>query len=314
MAVFCKYRGVTIKKLCFFIISILLFSILLPVLSIASQSTDDAKKEQIHKQMNGTRVPFVENKGQIKNENVKFYDRIFDGTVFVNESGFLIYKLPIKGNNDFVLKEIFTEKKMNIKGLDPSATSVNYFKGKNKNNWKTDIPSYNRISLGEIFNGIEVTLQIQGNTVEKVFTVSPNKNPEQIQVKLDGCKKLEVNKNGELEVITEYGTIKFTKPIAFQIINGKKQFADIDYIVNDDVYSFEIAKYDTSIDLVIDQMLSSTFLDGYCIGGDVGFSVAHDESGNIYVCGYAGSADFSITQDAYGDALNDADDAFIAKL
>ena len=262
---------------------VLIMAVLVCSVASASNLPDEARKGQIVKDMQNIRVPFVENKGQINNGDVKFYASTFGGTVFVNENGFLSYNLPAEDNNGVVLKEIFTDKNMNIKGLDPSPASVNYFIGKDKNNWKTDIPSYNRISLGEVYKGIEVTLQVQGNTVEKLFTVSPNESPEQIKVKLDGCKELIVNGNGELEVITELGAVKFTKPIAFQEINGKKKSIDIAYAIHQkNSYSFQLGNYDQTKPLVIDPLLASTFIGA---GLHHSYSIITDDSDNVYVAG-----------------------------
>lgn len=155
---------------------ILIITIALSSVASASNVPDGVKKEQLVKQMNGIRVPFVKNKGQIKNNDVKFYAKTFGGTIFVDANGFLSYSLNAKDNKSVMLKEIFTDKKMNIKGLDPSPTSVNYFIGTDRNKWKTNIPSFNGVSLGEVYKGIELTLQVQGNTVEKLFTVLANES------------------------------------------------------------------------------------------------------------------------------------------
>jgi len=49
--------------------------------------TDDAEKKKILKQAYSLSVPFVENKGQIKSKDVRFYANTFGGTVFVEKNG-----------------------------------------------------------------------------------------------------------------------------------------------------------------------------------------------------------------------------------
>jgi len=66
------------------------------------------------------------------------------------------------------------------------------------------------------------SIRAYGNNVEKLFSVLPGENPEIIKIKLQGAKGLEVNEAGELEVITELGPVKFTKPIAYQEIESKR--------------------------------------------------------------------------------------------
>ncbi len=294
------------------LILILIIAFLLSPVASAGNVPDEAKKEQIIEQMHGVRVPFVENKGQIENDGVKFYARTFGGTVFVDENGFLSYSLPAKDNNGLVLKEIFTDNKINIKGMDISPASVNYFIGKDQDNWKTDIPSYNQVSLGEVYKGIEVTLQVQGNTVEKLFTVLPNENPKLIKIKLDGCKELIVNENGELEVITELGIVKFTKPVAFQEINGQKKSIDVAYAIKEkNNYGFRIGNYDHSIPLIIDPLLAATFIGGE-YSEDIS-AITTDSAGNVYATGITNSIDYPTTPGVYNNTQLYSD-VFVSKL
>jgi hypothetical protein len=79
--------------------------------------------------------------------------------------------------------------------------------------------------------------------VEKLFCVKPGADPGQIKIRLSGVKecgmrsaecgieepkskfqnpKLHINTAGELEVGTELGAVKFTKPVAYQEIDGKR--------------------------------------------------------------------------------------------
>ena len=43
--------------------------------------------------------------------------------------------------------------------------------------------------------------------------------------------KLQINKSGELEVETGLGTVKFTKPVAYQEIDGKRVEIEVEYKV-----------------------------------------------------------------------------------
>ena len=133
------------------------------------------------------------------------------------------------------LKEQFVGAKVKtIQGEEKSVTKVNYFKGNDPSKWKTNISTYDIVNLGEIYKGIDLKLKAYGNNVEKLFCVKPEANPEQIKIRLSGAKdcgmrnaergienpksefqnpKLQINKSGELEVETELGPVKFTKPV-----------------------------------------------------------------------------------------------------
>lgn len=88
-----------------------------------------------------------------------------------------------------VLKEEIVQGRMStIQGEGKSVTEVNYFKGNDPSQWKSTISTYELVNLGEIYKGIDLKLKAYGNNVEKLFYISPDTDPETIQVKLCGGK------------------------------------------------------------------------------------------------------------------------------
>ena len=241
-----------------------------------------------------------------------------------------------------------------ITGNEKAVTKVSYFKGNDPSQWKTNISTYDVVSLGEVYDGIELKLKAYGNNVEKLFCVKSGANPEQIKISLNGIQPPEspfikgdltksplekgarglwVNEHGELVAETELGAVKFTKPIAYQEINGKRVDAECKYTIADCgmqnadcktnlkseihnpklQYGFTVASYDKSHDLIIDPLLASTFLGGN--GSDYGYSIAIDSGGNIYLTGQTNSTTFPTTSGAYDNSRADSDgDAFVSKL
>jgi len=281
------------------VISVMIF----PAVVFANNQPDDAKKDEILKQAYSIQVSFIKNMGQIKTKDVSFYAKTFGGTIFVENNGALTYHLPGKDKEGVVIKEVFTEKGIKAAGLEPSSTRVNYFKGKDKSNWKANIPCYKSISLGEIYKGIELTLKAHGNNVEKLFTVLPKEDPGIIRIKVTGCKELKVNEKGELELTTEPGSVKFTKPLAYQNIGGKHKPVEAAYIVyKANTYGFKVGSYDKKRPLIIDPLLASTFIGGGSL--DEGRSIAIGETGDVYVTGFTRSSDFPTTAGAYDESHN----------
>ncbi|MBF8276211.1 MAG: hypothetical protein HW390_1284 [Candidatus Brocadiaceae bacterium] len=136
-------------------------------------------------------------------------------------------KTPIRG---VALKETIVGAKIGgITGEQPAVTTVNYFTGNDKSKWKTNVSTYKRVNLGEVYKGIELSLKAYSDNVEKLFCVKPGASPELIKVQLDGSKSLRVNQEGQLEADTELGLVKFTKPIAYQEIDGKRVGVDVEY-------------------------------------------------------------------------------------
>jgi hypothetical protein len=194
----------------------------------------DENKRSILNKVHSLQIPFIENKGQINDEGVKYYAKTFGGTVFITRDGNLAYSLPcfinhqssIENNKSkgWVIKESLIGASItDVKGEERSTTRVNYLKGKDPSKWRRSIPTYNLLSFGEIYKGIELKLKAYGNNVEKLFHVKPNGNSECIKIEIGGANILKVNEKGELEVETNFGAVKFTKPVAYQEINGKRQ-------------------------------------------------------------------------------------------
>ena len=207
------------------VITVMLF----PTVVFASKYPDDVKKAKLLHKAYRIQIPFIENRGQVENSDVSFYAKTFGGTLFVEKNGTLTYSFLSEDKGGVLIKEVLTGKKIKIKGLEPSPTRVNYFKGNDRSKWKTNIPSYVSILLGEIYKGINLKLRAYGKNIEKRFSVLPEGNPEKIKIKLQGAKDLKVNEKGELEVITKLGPIKFTKPKAYQEIDGKRVEVNVAY-------------------------------------------------------------------------------------
>ncbi|BBO18391.1 conserved hypothetical protein [Candidatus Brocadia pituitae] len=160
---------------------------------------------------------------------------------------------PTTPTKTVALKEEFIGAKISgIKGEDESVTKVSYFKGNDPSKWKNNISTYELVNLGEIYDGIELKLKAHGNNVEKLLYVKPGAVPEQIKISLSDMRdcgvqnaecetanpksefqnlKLQVNEHGELVAETELGPVKFTKPIAYQMIDGKRVEVAVDYIL-----------------------------------------------------------------------------------
>ncbi len=273
------------------------------------------------------------------------------------------------------LREQFVNAKVKtIQGEQPSVTKVNYFKGNDPSKWKSNISTYDIVNLGEIYKGIDLKLKAYGDNVEKLFYVKPGADPDQIKIRLSGiqppespfikgdlaksplekgARGLSVNEHGELEVETELGPLKFTKPIVYQEINGKRVEVEVEYRIQESEsnpkstnsdsrnlkseiqnpqfvysnpkskianrkleYGFRVAFYDKTKDLIIDPLLASTFLGGSSY--NYANSITIDSEGNVYVTGNTSSSDFPTTTGAYDTSFNGSDsyggDTFISKL
>ena len=278
---------------------ILSFSVLL---SQANAST--------HVDLSSLSLPFIKNEGQVS-KDIMFYADTLYGKASVLKDSSLLYVLMSK-NGQKMFKEKFELNAIPVvKPLKSSNAIVNYFKGKKR---FTNLKTFKSIEIKNIQKGIDVELRAYAKKVEKIFKIKPNYSPSSIKVSLEGIENIKVNKKGELEIVLGKEIAKFTKPIAYQFINGKKKFVKVSYKkLNNHSYSFTVGKYDKSKPLYIDPLLSSTYLGGY--GDDIITAITKDQNGDIFVAGKTTSDNFPV-KGGYDTDYNDiADfDVFVAKF
>jgi hypothetical protein len=135
---------------------------------------------------------------------------------------------------------------------------------------------------------------------------------------------LRVNGNGDLVVGTEDGEIVFHKPVVYQPAtynerrttnSGGRDLVEGQYVLRGhNRIAFQLAEYDRHRPVVIDPTLAySTYLGG-SDGGDGGYGIAVDASGNACVTGITQSSDFPVSPGALQTAFGGDRDAFVSKL
>ncbi len=235
----------------------------------------------------GPLVPFME----IKTVNGNAYlARTSAGRLFISHFGELYYSLRSESGTHVRFKEV-------IEGLEPflspaseSVTRIVFYYG-DENYTKKQFDAYRSIRIGKIGTKIGVELALRGNNVEKLFIVEPGGDVDRIRIKTEGTNDLKLLSDGSLEIITKEGPIYFTKPVAYQVVNGRKNYVSVSYRVLDNGYGFSIGRYDRSRRLVIDPLLASTYF-GVPDGVYVRDIAVNKQNGNVYIAGYVDSYDY----------------------
>jgi hypothetical protein len=308
---------------------------------------------ELNRQLAGTRVPFVANQGQTEDqvafyaptfagtvyvtkrgELVYALSRRAGAAPGARQDG-----LPPPGRNDtdpatgdagtaigdigtkpgaaadgiVLVEELVGIRTAAIEGRGREAAAVNIFRGNDPEKWQRGISTYRSVSLGEVYEGIEVELEAYGGTVEKIFRVDPGASPERIRLRVGGGKGLVITGEGELAVATDMGAVTFSRPIAYQEIEGRRQRVDVEYSVEGEQYGFQVGEYDAGHELVIDPVLAASFLGGS--SGETAHALAIDGDGNVYVAGTTSSADFpGLTVDSADNTFAGGREAFVVLL
>lgn len=291
-------------------------------------------------------LPFVKNEGQW-NSQIRFRADLISGSFFVTNNQ-LVYSLlkneerQEPGGEEFfsersrpgpdnklkqaVFRETFLTENGKVISFDPQGqgkteTRISSFSGNDPRRWRSQLPSYDCISLSAVYPGIEVKLKASNKNVEKLFYVEPGVEAENIKVRVDGIESLRISPEGELVLMTEIGEVAMLKPVAYQELPEGKQYIEVAYeLKGEREYGFKVlGSYEPDLTLVIDPALStlsaSTLIGG--AGNDRGFCIAVDNPGNVYVAGYtlsSSSSDFPVTDGAFDTTYNGNYDVVISKL
>jgi len=277
-----------------------------PTSSVPSEEAVSAKLTTLER-------GWVKNEGQW-DERALFSAPGYFGTTWIAKDGQLMHA-AVKGKESWVISERWVGGK--VQAITPEEelpTKVSYFVGNDPSKHRTNLPTYRYVSLGEVWSGIEVQLKATQKTVEKLFYVQPGADLSKIVVEVGGAKGLKLSKDGEIIIQTGLGELKLSKPIAWQEKDGKKLPVEVSYkLLGKNRYSFEVAKADPSLPIVIDPILQSTYLGGR--DRDYAFALAiHPKTGDVYVAGWTESIDFPKTTEAQAILGRAGKDAFVARL
>ncbi|MFZ8785232.1 InlB B-repeat-containing protein, partial [Thermocrinis sp.] len=129
-------------------------------------------------------------------------------------------------------------------------------------------------------------------------------------VEVDGAEGLKLSKDGEIIIQTGLGGLKLSKPIAWQEKDGKKLPVEVSYkLIGKNRYSFEVAKADPSLPIVIDPILQATYLGGGAEDRATAIAI-NSETGEVYVAGYTSSFNFPGTSGGAQESCNNCSPGF----
>lgn len=182
-----------------------------------------------------------------------------------------------------------------VKGTDRLPGVSNYFRGADRSQWITGIPTYAKARAAAVYPGIDLIYYGNQGKLEYDFVVQPGADASAIRMKFDGVSGMRVDEAGNLHLATTVGDLIEHKPVLYQTAGEKTKPVDGSFrIAADRTVAFEVGPYDRSKALVIDPVLMySSFLGGS--DTDEGHAVAAGNDGALYLTGVTYS-----TQ--YGDA------------
>ena len=178
-------------------------------------------------------------------------------------------------------------------GESPLTSKSNYLKGRDPENWITQLPNFSRVRFQEVYPGIALSYYGNQQQLEYDFVIQPGAQPDRIEMdfaEIGGDKQhpaISLDENGNLLLRTASGEIQQPKPIAYQNLHGRRHEVSCDFVLTSrHTVKFVTRDYDATLPLIIDPVIN------YSVVGIGGSAITVDSQGNAYVTGIANPAYF----------------------
>src|SRR5882762_4371083 len=166
-----------------------------------------------------------------------------------------------------------------VSGREELPGKANYFVGKDRSKWRTNVPTYAKVQYQSVYPGIDLVYYGNQRQLEYDFVLAPGADPKKIVLGFKGADKLKIDTKGSLVLHAPGGDIRQHKPVVYQDIDGIRREIDGGYVRKGaNRVGFKLAAYDATRPLVIDPVVLSysTYLGGN--SGDFGAAIAVDAS------------------------------------
>lgn len=184
--------------------------------------------------------------------------------------------------------------RISLLGGDPNALGTgedelpgksSYFMGSDSSKWHTNIANYRKVQYRDVYPGIDLVYYGNQRQLEHDFVVSPGADPGNIRLRFTGAKRMDVDRNGNLKLITADGVAELKRPVIYQNVAGVRREISGKYVKKDsNEIGFLLGNYNHKEKLVIDPVLVySTYFDGNGLQPSGPSNIAVDSDKNMYL-------------------------------
>ena len=255
---------------------------------------------------------WISNEGQF-DDQIAFYAHSESVRIALMQDGSIRYATKTPSGWKHFSEGFIDAKSTHPTGREVEDLSLHFLKGL-PGEHRTQVESFRSVEMGELWEGIHLTMHAGVEGVEKIFRVDAGRNVPDIRIRPDGVEEFCLNEEGELQLDLEAGSLYFTPPVAWQESNSGRQYVPVTYDIAQDgsSYGFTLGSFVPGSPVYIDPLLSSGFIGGS--QWDFGQVVKVGKNGKVYVGGITESLDLANTNQAYDPVYNDSTDVFVARF
>ena len=150
--------------------------------------------------------------------------------------------LRIALENSNKIPQIIGKKEFNCK--------LNYFKGNTREDWRNNVPIYEKLLYKEIYSGIDLLYFGERGSIKLSFIIKPNKSIDKIKLNFEGADNISLDESGNLLVKVNNKVLKLLRLEAFQKFSENKIECNFEIEDNFKV-KFNIKDYNSEEELII---------------------------------------------------------------
>lgn len=264
----------------------------------------------------GVKHVFIENKGQLNNK-VLFATEINGGELYLEKNSFTynfyntedwenfnecIHSKDCQGYNvrahAYKMNLINANQNPVMVGLDKQATYHNYFIGKDRSRWASQVSLYKEIVYQNIYDHIDLRVYAENASIKYDFIVQPGGNPDDIILQYEGLEQINII-HKDLKLTTSVNEIVESMPRVYQQSGSVENSISCSYMLEGQTVKFNITEnYNASLPLIIDpQVIISTYSGS--TSGFEGVCATYGENGTLYASGAKVGLGYPVTVGAY---------------
>lgn len=271
---------------------------------------------------------FIENKGQW-NENILFQSAFSGGKMYVEKGAILNYnfyereKLEAHMANhhhqhlyakdielDYTihcLKTQFKNANTNLLVEKSAKTTAyyNYYIGNDPSKWASKVNAYQQLKFSNLYEGIDLVLKTNEKGYKYDLIVKPQAEVSNIEIEYLGAEDIAL-KNENLYIKTSITDVIELKPVAYQIINGKRKEVVCFFELKDEKVQFKFPEgYNKNAKLIIDPYVVFSRYTG-SFADNFGYTATYDSDENAYGAGSVFGIGYVTTPGAFDASFNGA--------